>query len=131
MFSINMSPGFHLGPSAGCPKLGPMKLSWGWWLMGLVPPLKTLEVSIDMVHSDDGTGGMVFATSPWKALGSLNPSMQVGLMSGSDVSWVLLDMTRSAHSHVWVVVRLCKALWKQTGLTTVCTSPRLGLTCVE
>lgn len=78
--------------------------------MGLVPPLKTLEVSIDMVHPDDGTGGMVFPTAPWKALGSLNPSMQVGLMSGSDVSWVLLDMTRSARSHVWVVggcVRPC------------------------
>lgn len=84
MLNINMSPGFHLGTSAGCLKLGPMELSWGWWLMGLVPPLKTLEVSIDVAHPDDVTGGMVLPTAPWKALGSLNPSLQIGLMPGSD-----------------------------------------------
>lgn len=68
MLSKNMSPGFHLGTSAGCLKLGPVR--WGWWLMGLVPPLQTLEVSTAMVHPDDGTGGVVFPTAPWKALGS-------------------------------------------------------------
>lgn len=46
----------------------------------------TLEVSIDVAHPDDVTGGMVFLTAPWKALGSLNPSMQAGLISGSDAS---------------------------------------------
>lgn len=55
-----------------------MELSWSWWLEGLVPPLETLEVSIDVAHPDDGTGGMVFPTAPRKALGSLHPSMQVG-----------------------------------------------------
>lgn len=84
MLSINMSSGFHLGTSAGYLKLGPMELSWGWWLMGLVPPLKTLEASIDMAHPDDGTGGMVLPTALRKALGSLNPSMQVGLIPGPD-----------------------------------------------
>lgn len=44
----------------------------------------TLEVSIDMVHPDDGTDGMVFPTAPWKGL--INPSMQVGLISGPDAS---------------------------------------------
>lgn len=87
LFSINVSPDFHLGTSAGCLKLGPMKLSLGWWLMGLVPPLKTLEGSIGMVHPGDGTGGMFFPTAPWKALGSLNPSMQVGLISAPKCCW--------------------------------------------
>lgn len=50
LFSINISLGFHLGISAGCLKLGPRKLSWGWRLMGLVPSMETFEVSIDVGH---------------------------------------------------------------------------------
>lgn len=50
--------------------------------MGLVPPIETFEVSIDVGHPDDCTGGMVFPTAAWKALGSLSPSMRVGMILG-------------------------------------------------
>lgn len=107
LFSINISLGFHLGISAGCLKLGPRKLSWGWWLMGLVPSVETFEVSIDVGHPGDCTGGMVFPIAPWKALGSPSPSMRVGMIPGADASQVLLEMTPSAGSHIWAVVGIC------------------------
>lgn len=83
---MNISLAFHLGTSAGCLKVRPMKLSWGWWLMGLVPPMEAFEVSLDVGHPDDCTGEMVFPTAPWKTLGSLSPSVQVGMIPGPDAS---------------------------------------------
>lgn len=63
-----------------------MKFSWGWWLTGLVPPIDAFEVSADVSHPEDRAGGMIFPTDPWKALGSLSPSMWVGMIPGADAS---------------------------------------------
>lgn len=111
------------------PKAGLMELSWGWWLVGLAPPLKTLEVSIDVAHPDDGPGGMVFPTAPWKALGSLNPSMQVGQgLMPPECCWTRPTVLTATFGWWW---GLCVTLLKQ-GLTTVCISTtRLGLTSVD
>lgn len=54
--------------------------------MGLVPPVETFELYIDMGHSGGCAGGMVFPTAPWKVLGSLSPSMWVGMIPVADAS---------------------------------------------
>lgn len=66
------------------PKAGPNEAQLG--LMGLVPLTEAFEASIDMGHPDDCTGGMFFSAAPWKSLGSLSPSLQVGMMPGAHAS---------------------------------------------
>lgn len=115
-FRTNLSLGVDLGNSAGCLKLGPMKLSWGWWLMGFAPPMETFEVPTDRGHPDGCTGGILSHTAPWKALGSLGASLQVGMIPEAGVSRVLQEMTP-----VWSCCNRSRAPQTLRG----------GLSCVE